>query len=102
MKTQSLYGCPVSLEGAAEEEKYLKQNPSEAPTFKLTYLQRHLREVVKVRSVVNGFDLDRSSGRPLPDVTPVNTLEPVQSLQVRDTANSLLSLATEPATPPQS
>ena len=69
-------------------------------------LEINIREVIKVGSIVNGFDFDIYSGGSfpvklwiievwtwinlLPDMDPVNTFEPRQTLQIINIVDSLL------------
>lgn len=41
----------------------------------LTYFEFNVREIVEVGRVIDGLDLDGYSGRPFPDVFPVDTAE---------------------------
>ena len=63
----------------------------------LTYLQRDIREVIKVARVIDGPDLDGDGGGPLPDVLPVHAPEPGPALDVLQTLDTILALATKPA-----
>ena len=63
----------------------------------ITYLQRDIREVIKVARVIDGPDLDGDGGGPLPDVLPVHAPEPGPALDVLQTLDTILALATKPA-----
>ena len=62
----------------------------------ITYLYWHIRELVKVARVVDGPDLDWDGGGPLPDVLPVHAPEPGPALDVLQTLDTILALATKP------
>ena len=63
----------------------------------LTNFESNIREVIKVGGIIYRLDLYRDGSRSLPDVAPVNPPEPVQTLDVVNTLESLVSLITEPA-----
>ena len=71
--------------------------PTQGLQSLLTYLQRDIREVIKVACVIDGPDLDGDGGGPLPDVLPVHAPEPGPALNVLKTLDPILALSTKPA-----
>ena len=69
-----------------------------SPTGKncwLTYFQIHVGEIVEIGGVIDGFDEDRDGGGSLPDVGPVDAVEPVQHLHILDRLDSQLHVVAE-------
>ena len=61
----------------------------------LTYFQIHVGEIVEIGGVIDGFDEDRDGGGSLPDVGPVDAVEPVQHLHILDRLDSQLHVVAE-------